>query len=631
MAGKRFSTDDLTAYDLAPPPPTVSHDNAEWLAERLFSVEHLNIILDDPSYFQRFRAFLNRYRPQSVPTLVKFLESQKALTAIRYANALADQLASQMRHNSRNSPKSDIAMIDPKFENSSRRLLDELVNDALPAYITYRMVTTVTECLVKEITGGSTPVIRDLVQGLAEVYCMTDPKQPDNPIVFASEEFYNTTQYGREYVIGRNCRFLQGPKTSKAAIKRIFNAISNNQDISEIILNYRRDGSPFLNLASPRVMTAPLMDHHGETRYFIGAQIDISHLIEGGRGLESFKQLLDQEQEALHRVEQKVEDANVINHRPSLKLLRELSGLLNDDEIEVVTRREGRRNSMESSVGASNTPPRSNTNPHRRFVGMDDPADGIWPPTAFGPSGRLPGVYQNYILVRPYPSLRIIFTSAALRIPGLSQSKLMDRIGGPQHVRDGLLDALSQGIGVTAKVSWLTHSTRHGSYSPIQDETSVNTSDPENFHESRPRWIHCTPLLGSDSQPGVIMIVMVDKEDLTGTLSTQTRHLRHVNSRQAHRLGDYTKEGWPLRGMGPNGSHVMRSTLYADYLRREGRSASQPSNGRIGDIGGIASLHSPTMRSGRSTGGWSTPHRGSIGGREEMEESARQRDRDRGE
>jgi hypothetical protein len=55
--------------------------------------------------------------------------------------------------------------------------------------------------------------------------------------LMADAEFYNTTQYGREYVIGKNCRFLQGPKTSKATVKRISNALATSQEISEIILN----------------------------------------------------------------------------------------------------------------------------------------------------------------------------------------------------------------------------------------------------------------------------------------------------------------------------------------------------------------------------------------------------------
>lgn len=100
-------------------------------------------------------------------------------------------------------------------------------------------------------------------------------------------EFYNISQYGREYVIGRNCRFLQGPETSNASVRRMIDAIAAGQEITETILNYRRDGSPFMNL----LMLAPLYDNKGHVRYFIGCQIDVSSLIEGGRGLESFRDL----------------------------------------------------------------------------------------------------------------------------------------------------------------------------------------------------------------------------------------------------------------------------------------------------------------------------------------------------
>ena len=40
---------------------------------------------------------------------------------------------------------------------------------------------------------------------------VTDPRQPDNPIVYANTSFFETTGYSPEEVIGRNCRFLQGP------------------------------------------------------------------------------------------------------------------------------------------------------------------------------------------------------------------------------------------------------------------------------------------------------------------------------------------------------------------------------------------------------------------------------------
>jgi hypothetical protein len=66
-------------------------------------------------------------------------------------------------------------------------VVQELVDDALPAYLTHRLVQIVTDSLVKEITGNIAPVLRDLIPSLAEVYCISDPSLPDNPIVYASE------------------------------------------------------------------------------------------------------------------------------------------------------------------------------------------------------------------------------------------------------------------------------------------------------------------------------------------------------------------------------------------------------------------------------------------------------------
>lgn len=39
---------------------------------------------------------------------------------------------------------------------------------------------------------------------------LTDPREDDNPIVFANQAFLDLTGYEESEVIGRNCRFLQG-------------------------------------------------------------------------------------------------------------------------------------------------------------------------------------------------------------------------------------------------------------------------------------------------------------------------------------------------------------------------------------------------------------------------------------
>ncbi|KAH7130706.1 hypothetical protein B0J11DRAFT_483522 [Dendryphion nanum] len=559
---RRFST--LSAYDLAAPPPRLCQTNGEYISERLFSADHLSVILRDPVAFQRFTNFLNRYRPLAAPNLVRYIESQKALTAIRYANALAEQV---MGGHPDRASRRNAAVLDARFEGFMRQSIEELVNDTLPAYLTYQLIVLVTEMLVKEITGSTAPILRDVVHRTSEVYFLSDPSLPDDPIVFASQEFYNTTLYGQAYVIGKNWRFLCGPHTQAAAIKRIYDALNNGMEICEVLLNYRRDGSPFLNL----MMMAPLMDHRGRIRYVLGRQIDITQLIEGGRGLETFKNLLAS-----------TTDANVgshpdpLDHKPPIRILKELGNLLNDEEADAFSAR-----SRPSSFDSSRTTPLRENQTSRILIGIDGLADAnFWPAGGFGPSGRLPGIYQNYMLVRPYPSLRIIFTSASLRIPGLSQSRLMDRIGGPAHVKAGLVDALAQGVSVTAKISWLTRSLDDVmSHQPLSSPTKPPKSPRPKFKEGKPRWIHCTPLLGSDSRPGVIMIVMIDQEEIAGTLNRDKfgvpQSLGMMKSasaetwpppRQKHTRMD---SGGVSGGSGAENDWASKPRLYAEYLRRE--------------------------------------------------------------
>lgn len=54
---------------------------------------------------------------------------------------------------------------------------------------------------------------------------------------FCTPEFYRTTQYGRDYAIGRNCRFLQGPKSDKHCVARMSAAVKSGQEFSEVLLN----------------------------------------------------------------------------------------------------------------------------------------------------------------------------------------------------------------------------------------------------------------------------------------------------------------------------------------------------------------------------------------------------------
>jgi PAS domain S-box-containing protein len=71
---------------------------------------------------------------------------------------------------------------------------------------------------------------------------VTDPRRPDNPIVFCNKAFERMTGYAMEEIIGRNCRFLQGPETDRSVVDAVRTAIERREELAVEILNYRKNG-----------------------------------------------------------------------------------------------------------------------------------------------------------------------------------------------------------------------------------------------------------------------------------------------------------------------------------------------------------------------------------------------------
>jgi PAS domain S-box-containing protein len=112
---------------------------------------------------------------------------------------------------------------------------------------------------------------------------ISDPRLPDNPIVFVNDSFCRLSGYAREEVIGRNCRFLQGPGTDPAAVARIRAAVEASQGIEIDLRNHRKDGTPFWN----RLLIAPVRDHDGQVAYFCASQVDVTLERDRVTGLET--------------------------------------------------------------------------------------------------------------------------------------------------------------------------------------------------------------------------------------------------------------------------------------------------------------------------------------------------------
>lgn len=148
--------------------------------------------------------------------------------------------------------------------------LQGLFNDPVIPQSTARQFTPTKELLEKD------QMLIDMLNSHGHenvCFCICDPDLVDTPIVFASDGFCEFTGYNHDEIEGQNCRFLQGPETSKEDIDRIRKAIKEEKEENVNLLNYRKDGTKFIN----QFFLSPLHSSNDskKTEYFIGVQCSV--------------------------------------------------------------------------------------------------------------------------------------------------------------------------------------------------------------------------------------------------------------------------------------------------------------------------------------------------------------------
>jgi PAS domain S-box-containing protein len=106
----------------------------------------------------------------------------------------------------------------------------------------------------------------------AEGITIADMRATGQPLIYVNSGFERLTGYSTAEVVGRNCRFLQGPESSPDAVQTIRDAIKGQRECVVEILNYRKDGSRFWN----RLSITPVRDDAGNLTHYIGVQSDVT-------------------------------------------------------------------------------------------------------------------------------------------------------------------------------------------------------------------------------------------------------------------------------------------------------------------------------------------------------------------
>ncbi|KAL2200775.1 hypothetical protein P885DRAFT_66400 [Corynascus similis CBS 632.67] len=182
---------------------------------------------------------------------------------------LASDAASALKADIKYCVRSALPVLEKVYQEAKIAAEERLSQTLYPEFVKYQLSQLLTTSLLKNrpVAGE----IEDPYPGLGNAFCLTDPLQPDNPVTFASDGLLSMAGYHREQLVGKNCRLFQGIATNPETARRLSQVVESGREATELVLNYRLDGTPYWNL----LYICPLMEN-GTVRYFLGAQVSVS-------------------------------------------------------------------------------------------------------------------------------------------------------------------------------------------------------------------------------------------------------------------------------------------------------------------------------------------------------------------
>jgi hypothetical protein len=147
-------------------------------------------------------------------------------------------------------------------------------------------------------------------------------------------------------------------------------------------------------------MVAPLLDSRGTTRYFIGAQVDVSGLCKDCTDLHGLRRMLTKQEMA--------QDASCAEEEEEKKdEFRQLSEMLNSSELEVARKHGGGMHRQQVNGAAETNQKRRDDRPRLLLKEPNSPSYGVDVTSSNKLNGKLEGIYQNVRFLRPLTLLAI--------------------------------------------------------------------------------------------------------------------------------------------------------------------------------------------------------------------------------
>jgi PAS domain S-box-containing protein len=101
---------------------------------------------------------------------------------------------------------------------------------------------------------------------------MITKAKPGYPVVYVNDAFAEITGYDSEEIVGQSPAILQGPKTDRAVLARLNQALSEGRLFHGEAINYRKDGSEFVM----EWKIVPIKNENQVTSHYLALQRDVT-------------------------------------------------------------------------------------------------------------------------------------------------------------------------------------------------------------------------------------------------------------------------------------------------------------------------------------------------------------------
>ena len=139
----------------------------------------------------------------------------------------------------------------------------------------FKFEGTVQDITKQKIEEHQLRLMESVVTNTKDAVLITEAEPFDEPgprIIYVNEAFTKMTGYSANEVIGKTPRFLQGPKSDRAELKKLSAAMRRWQPCEITIINYKKNGEEFwINFS-----INPVADEKGRYTHWISIERDVT-------------------------------------------------------------------------------------------------------------------------------------------------------------------------------------------------------------------------------------------------------------------------------------------------------------------------------------------------------------------